>query len=195
MMFYLVNTSLGMIWSSAGWAFRVLTHFKALLDLPIVSILGGSGPSSIFGRSSHVDLQPMLQCSLVILFEQHEGWLPLAAMDKVAKIVGQEPMRVYEVATFYTMFNREKRGKYFIQLCGTTPCMVCGSEEIKKTIMDELGIENGGKNDDFRHKAGSNRLGAGYRQTVLTRPVLYLSWLFGTPHSRVPVQYHYTFGS
>lgn len=69
----------------------------------------------------------------------------MAAMDKVAKIVGQPAIKVYEVATFYTMFNREKRGKYFIQLCGTTPCMVCGSEEIKKTIMEELGIHDGGE--------------------------------------------------
>lgn len=68
-------------------------------------------------------------------------------MEKVAKIVGQHEMKVYEVATFYTMFNREKRGKHFIQLCGTTPCMVCGSEEIKKTIMEDLGIKNGGAVD------------------------------------------------
>merc|ERR1719172_283179 len=52
-------------------------------------------------------------------------------------------MRVYEVATFYTMFNREPVGKYFIQLCGTTPCMVCGSEAIKKAIEDHLGIQEG----------------------------------------------------
>jgi NADH dehydrogenase (ubiquinone) flavoprotein 2 len=51
------------------------------------------------------------------------------------------PIRVYEVATFYTMFNRTKVGKYFIQLCGTTPCMVCGSEDIKKTIEDHLHIK------------------------------------------------------
>ena len=44
------------------------------------------------------------------------GWLPLAAMNKVAKIVEVPEMRVYEVATFYTMFNREKVGKYFIQV-------------------------------------------------------------------------------
>jgi len=57
---------------------------------------------------------------------QAGGWLPLAAMDKVAKIVEVAPLRVYEVATFYTMFNREKVGKYFIQVrknlaidCGT----------------------------------------------------------------------------
>mmetsp|Transcript_33363 Transcript_33363/g.31834 ORF Transcript_33363/g.31834 Transcript_33363/m.31834 type:complete len:276 (-) Transcript_33363:274-1101(-) len=74
---------------------------------------------------------------------QAGGWLPLAAMDKTAKILNVAPILVYEVATFYTMFNREKVGKYFIQLCGTTPCMVCGSEEIKKTIEKHLGIMEG----------------------------------------------------
>ena len=67
----------------------------------------------------------------------------MAAMDKVAQIVDVHPARVYEVASFYTMFNRTKVGKYFIQLCGTTPCMICGSEDIKQTIMKELGIKNG----------------------------------------------------
>jgi len=79
---------------------------------------------------------------------QNGGWLPLAAMDKVAKVVGVAPIRVYEVATFYTMFNREKVGKYFIQLCGTTPCMICGSEHIKKTIEDHLGIKEGQTTSD-----------------------------------------------
>lgn len=74
---------------------------------------------------------------------QHGGWLPVAAMDKVASIVGVHPNRVYEVASFYTMFNRQKVGKYFIQLCGTTPCMICGSEDIKKTIENHLGIKSG----------------------------------------------------
>ncbi|KAF0684631.1 Aste57867_23435 [Aphanomyces stellatus] len=79
---------------------------------------------------------------------QHGGWLPLAAMNKVARIVDVKPIQVYEVATFYTMFNREKVGKYFIQLCGTTPCMICGSEEIKKTIEDHLGIKEGETTSD-----------------------------------------------
>jgi len=74
---------------------------------------------------------------------QHGGWLPVAAMDKVASIVGVDPSRVYEVASFYTMFNRTRVGTYFIQLCGTTPCMVCGSEDIKNTIEDHLGIKSG----------------------------------------------------
>jgi len=74
--------------------------------------------------------------------------LTLSAMDKVAKLVETPPMAVYEVATFYTMFNRKKIGKYFIQLCGTTPCMVCGSEEIKHTIEKHLGIKEGDTTKD-----------------------------------------------
>ena len=63
--------------------------------------------------------------------------------DKVASIVEAAPSRVYEVASFYTMFNRTKVGKYFIQLCGTTPCMICGSNDIRNTIEKHLGIKNG----------------------------------------------------
>jgi len=76
------------------------------------------------------------------------NFLPLAAMKKVAEVCGVAPVRVYEVASFYTMFNRERVGKYFIQLCGTTPCMVNGSEEIKATICKHLGIEDGGTTAD-----------------------------------------------
>ena len=74
---------------------------------------------------------------------QHGGWLPLAAMDKVAQLCHIAPVRVYEVASFYTMFNRTPVGKYFLQVCGTTPCMICGSEEIMRTIEGHLGIKNG----------------------------------------------------
>lgn len=54
---------------------------------------------------------------LDIAQQQHGGWLPLAAMDKVAQVLGMPPIRVYEVATFYSMFNRSQVGKYYIQVC------------------------------------------------------------------------------
>jgi len=79
---------------------------------------------------------------------QCNNFLPVSAMNKVAEVIGVSPMRVYEVASFYTMFNRERVGKYFIQLCGTTPCMVNGSEEIKATICKFAGIEDGGTSAD-----------------------------------------------
>lgn len=66
-------------------------------------------------------------------------------MNKVAKILKVPPMAVYEVATFYTMFNREPVGKHFLQLCTTTPCMYggCGSKIILETIEKHLGIKAG----------------------------------------------------
>ena len=59
-------------------------------------------------------------------------------------------MRVYEVATFYTMYNREPIGKFFVQVCTTTPCMLggCGSDKIMKAIESHLGIHSGGTTED-----------------------------------------------
>ncbi|XP_076818581.1 NADH dehydrogenase [ubiquinone] flavoprotein 2, mitochondrial-like [Clavelina lepadiformis] len=75
--------------------------------------------------------------------QRQHGWLPLSAMNKVADILQVPSMRVYEVATFYTMYNRSPVGKYHLQLCTTTPCMLCGSDDILKTIQDKLGIKVG----------------------------------------------------
>lgn len=54
--------------------------------------------------------------------QQAGGWLSLAALNRVAAVLEMPPIRVYEVATFYTMFNRSKMGKYHVMICGTTPC-------------------------------------------------------------------------
>jgi len=72
------------------------------------------------------------------------GWVPLAAMHKIAERLGCSHMDVYEVATFFTMYNRKPQGKFHIQLCGTTPCMVCGAYDILDTIESHLGIKAGG---------------------------------------------------
>lgn len=73
--------------------------------------------------------------------EQHDGWLPQKAMECVGDMLGMPYIRVLEVATFYTMFNLEPVGKYFVQLCGTTPCMLCGAENIKKVCLEKIGPE------------------------------------------------------
>lgn len=58
---------------------------------------------------------------------------------QVAEVLEVAPMRVYEVATFYTMFLRQPVGKYFIQICTTTPCMLCNSDSILEAIQNKLG--------------------------------------------------------
>lgn len=61
-------------------------------------------------------------------------------MNYVAKYLEMPPMRVYEVATFYTMFNREPVGKHFVQICTTTPCMLRDSTAIVDAITSHLGV-------------------------------------------------------
>lgn len=77
------------------------------------------------------------------LAQRQHGWLPLSAMNRTAELLGMSRMRVYEVATFYTMFNRSPVGKYHVQVCTTTPCMLCDSTGIVDTIRKKLGIEVG----------------------------------------------------
>jgi NADH:ubiquinone oxidoreductase subunit E len=73
------------------------------------------------------------------------GWIPLAAMNRIASVLDMPPMRVYEVATFYTMYNRNPIGKHNIQVCTTSPCMVCGAYEIVTAVKNHLGVEVGGE--------------------------------------------------
>merc|ERR1712002_1209033 len=85
---------------------------------------------------------------LLDLVQRQLGWVPLSGMNYVAKMLNMSEMRVYEVCTFYTMFNREPMGKYHIQICTTTPCMLCDSDAIMDTIKTKLGIEVGGTTKD-----------------------------------------------
>lgn len=71
------------------------------------------------------------------------GWIPRAAMDEIARIVGEPAIKVYEVATFYSMYNIEPVGKYLVQMCTTTPCMLSGSDDIVKACHNRLGIHAG----------------------------------------------------
>ncbi|CDW54113.1 NADH dehydrogenase (ubiquinone) flavoprotein 2 [Trichuris trichiura] len=75
--------------------------------------------------------------------QRQHGWLPIAAMNKVAEVIGVPRMRIYEVATFYTMYNRKPMGKHHVQVCTTTPCMLRGAEEVLRTAEKHLGIHAG----------------------------------------------------
>jgi len=79
------------------------------------------------------------------LAQRQHGWLPITAMHHVGDLLNIPYMRVYEVATFYTMYNRNPIGKYHVQICTTTPCMLggVGSTPILDAIKKNLGIDVG----------------------------------------------------
>jgi NADH-quinone oxidoreductase E subunit len=111
-------------------------------------------PENLDRAKAHiVKYPPGRQASAVlpllwIAQEQHGGWLPHAAMDHVARILEMASIRVYEVATFYTMFNLRPVGRYLLQACTTTPCWLRGSDAVVQACRSKLGIDVGGTTAD-----------------------------------------------
>ena len=79
---------------------------------------------------------------------QNDGWISQAVMEHVAELLDMASIRVYEVATFYTMLNLEPVGRHHVQLCRTTPCWLRGSDALRDACREELGIGLGGTTED-----------------------------------------------
>ena len=79
--------------------------------------------------------------------QANQGYLSVQAMNRVAEMLEVAPIRVYEVATFYSMFNRTKVGKYHVMVCGTTPCMLRGSDALFETCK-KRGMKKGHVSED-----------------------------------------------
>ena len=87
---------------------------------------------------------------LHLTHDEFGGWLDVPVMDYVATLLKIEPIEVYEVASFYSMYNLKPVGKYHIQICGTTPCWLKGAEDIIQTCEKRIGIKCGNTSVDGR---------------------------------------------
>ncbi|MBT8472015.1 MAG: NADH-quinone oxidoreductase subunit NuoE [Marinicaulis sp.] len=79
--------------------------------------------------------------------QKQEGWISIPMMEAIAEQLGMPYIRVYEVVTFYTMFNMAPVGEFFVQLCGTTPCMLRGSNELREVCKRVIGPESSVSDD------------------------------------------------
>ncbi|MFA4994848.1 MAG: NADH-quinone oxidoreductase subunit NuoE [Bdellovibrionales bacterium] len=113
--------------SNASKTFALLADNLARAEKIIAKYPAGRQASAVI---------PLLE----IAQRQNGGWLSQAAMNFVAKKLDMPPVRVYEVATFYSMFNLKPVGKNFVQICTTTPCWLRGSEDIVHACQKKLGI-------------------------------------------------------
>ena len=82
--------------------------------------------------------QSAVMTLLYLVQKQNNNWIPLAAMKYVAKFLSMPYIKVYEVATFYSMYNLSPVGKYFFQVCTTTPCMIRGAYDIVKACKEKI---------------------------------------------------------
>ena len=90
------------------------------------------------GRSKSA-LLPILN----IAQAENDGWLSVNAMDAVAQVLGLQHIEVYEVASFYSMYNLRPIGRHLLEVCHTSPCMLRGSDDIMAYLEKKLGIHNG----------------------------------------------------
>ena len=82
--------------------------------------------------------QSAVMALLYLAQRQNKNWIPLAAMKYIAKFLNMPYIKVYEVATFYSMYNLTPVGKYFIQICTTTPCMIRGAYELVAACKEKI---------------------------------------------------------
>lgn len=88
----------------------------------------------------HDRRQSVLLPLLDLAQRQNGGWLSMPALEAVAEVIGITTLKVYEVASFYSMYHLHPVGKYNIQVCGTTPCMLRGAEGLKEACHKHLGV-------------------------------------------------------
>ena len=77
---------------------------------------------------------------LYLAQKQNENWIPLSAMKYIAKYLSIPYINVYEVATFYTMYNLSPVGKFFVQVCTTTPCMIRGANKLVEACKEKISV-------------------------------------------------------
>ena len=75
--------------------------------------------------------------------DEHNNWLSVPVMDKVAEVLGILPIEVYEVVTFYTMYNQQPVGQYHFEFCRTSCCCLRGAEDLIEYTLNKLGVEEG----------------------------------------------------
>ena len=85
---------------------------------------------------------------LLHLVQAEFGWTSVPAMDKVAEFLNIQPIEVYEVASFYTMYFLQPKGKYVLEVCRTGPCCLVGAEKIMTHIENKLGVKEGEVTED-----------------------------------------------
>ena len=94
--------------------------------------------SEILKRYPNKNKKSAVMPLLYLAQKQNENWIPLATMKYIGKLLDIPYISVYEVATFYTMYNLSPVGKYFIQVCTTTPCLIRGADKIVKLCKEKI---------------------------------------------------------
>ena len=92
--------------------------------------------------------QSTVMALLYLAQSQNDNWIPLVAMKHIAKTLNMPYIKVYEVATFYSMYNLSPVGDYFVQVCTTTPCMIRGAYKLVEACKEKISVNQNEYNDE-----------------------------------------------
>lgn len=123
---------------------KIHTHHAASADKPFTFTADNFAKAeAIIAKYPQGRQQSALMPLLMLAQRQNANWLTRPAMDYIASLLSMPPVRVYEVASFYTMYNLEPVGRHMIEVCTTTPCWLRGSDAIVHACESRLGISVG----------------------------------------------------
>jgi|TARA_A100001015_G_scaffold238503_1_gene271504 NADH-quinone oxidoreductase E subunit len=105
--------------------------------------------NDIFKKYPDTKKKSAIMPLLYLAQQQNNNWIPLAAIELIASMLNTTYIKVYEVATFYSMYNLAPVGKYFVQVCTTTPCMIRGSGKIVEVCKKIISKKPGYINEDL----------------------------------------------
>jgi NADH-quinone oxidoreductase E subunit len=134
---------------SGGAAIKAVSH--AAHDEPYQPVFVGEARAQL---DALLERYPTKQAALLPalwMVQEARGWVSESAMVEVAEVLGVTPAYAKGVVTFYTMYHQHPVGKYFVQVCTTSPCNVCGAEDVVKALLSQTGCgELGVTSDDGR---------------------------------------------
>jgi NADH dehydrogenase (ubiquinone) flavoprotein 2 len=135
--------------ASGGAALKATSH--AGHDTPYEPVFVGEGRAALDALLGRYPTKQAALLPALWMVQEARGWVSESGMVEVAELLGVTPAYVKGVVTFYTMYHQHPVGKYFIQVCTTSPCHVCGAEDVVKAFLEQTGCgELGVTSDDGR---------------------------------------------
>jgi NADH-quinone oxidoreductase E subunit len=137
--------------SAQGGAIALAPRHSSAHDEPYVSVFTGERRAELDTLLTRYPTKMAALLPALWIVQDVHGWVSEAAMEEVASVLELTPAYVRGVVSFYTMYHQHPVGRHFIQVCTTTPCNVCGAEDVVKSLLQHTGCgELGLTSDDGR---------------------------------------------
>ena len=128
--------------SASGGALVAVPQHDAAHDVPHVPVFVGEARAELDRILARYPSRMAALLPALWMLQDARGWVSEAGIEEVAPLLGLTPAYVKGVVTFYTMYHQHPVGRHFIQVCTTTPCNICGAEDVVKSLLQHTGCDD-----------------------------------------------------